>query len=313
MRLVFLGSPPFATSILARLASSPFRPDLVVTPPRRPRGRGRKLLPSPVAELAREEGLELLQPASVKDEGLMRHLAEFEADVFLVVAYGELLRQEFLDLPRIDCLNVHPSLLPRHRGASPIPAAILAGDRETGVSIQRVVLKLDAGDVLVQKRTEILPDETAGELAERLMVLSGEAVIEALEKVERGELDYTPQDPEGVTICRKLKKETGNVDWSLSAAELIRHVRAMNPWPLARTTLPGGKGLAVHRARAAEEAGPGMEPGALVVATDRCVVSTGSGTIELLEVQADGKRPMTGAEFLRGARLEAGDLLGAAG
>ena len=152
MKYVFLGSPPFAVSILAHLLDSPYRPSLVVTPPARRRGRGRKQAESPVAELADDVGIPLLQPETVRDPAVIERLAAEEADVFLVASYGEFLREEFLSLPREACLNVHPSLLPRWRGATPVQAAILAGDEETGTTIQRVVLELDAGDVLVQKR-----------------------------------------------------------------------------------------------------------------------------------------------------------------
>ncbi|MEW6071351.1 MAG: methionyl-tRNA formyltransferase [Planctomycetota bacterium] len=311
MRLVFLGSPPFATPVLGRLAASLFRPLLVVTPPGRPQGRGRKLVPSPVAALARAEGIDVCEPVSVRDEAVLARLRALAADVFLVVAYGELLRPEFLALPRIECLNVHPSLLPRHRGASPIPAAILAGDGETGVSILRVVRQLDAGDVLVQKTTAIQPGETAGELAGRLAELAGDVALEALAKVDRGELDWTPQDPARATLCRKLTKEAGRIDWSLAAVGLDRHVRAMNPWPLARTTLPAGTGLAVHRARPLAAPPPlGAPPGTILEAAGRLVVACGAGQLELLLVQADGKRPLGAAEFLRGARLATGERLG---
>ena len=178
MRLVFLGSPPFATPILRRLLDSAHRPDLCVTPPPRPSGRGRKLAGSPVADLAREHGVQLLQPESVRDEAFLDELRAVGADVFLVVSYGELLRQSFLDLPREVTLNVHPSLLPRHRGATPVPATILAGDRLAGVSIQRVVLELDAGDVLLAAETETGARETAGELGARLAELAGELVLQ---------------------------------------------------------------------------------------------------------------------------------------
>ena len=267
------------------------------------------MLPSPVAELAREAGIEVLQPESVRDEDFLTRLRARGADVFLVVAYGELLRQEFLDIPKIDCLNVHPSLLPRHRGASPIPAAILAGDRETGVSIQRVVLKLDAGDVLVQARTEIRPGETAGDLGGRLMELSADVTLEALDMVARNELHYTPQDPERVTFCRKLTKETGYIDWHRSAAELERHVLGMNPWPLARTMLPGGKkGLNVHRARARTDVDSDAAPGTILATDGELLVRSGGGALELVEVQADGKRAMVAGEFLRGARVAVGEM-----
>ena len=309
MRFVFLGSPPFATPVLERLLASRFRPELVVTPPSRPRGRGRRVTPSPVAELAGKKSVAVLQPDSVRDAGFLDQLRAVGADVFLVVSYGELLRQEFLDLARDECLNVHPSLLPRWRGASPIQAAILAGDRETGVSIQRVVLALDAGDVLVAQRTEILPDETAGELASRLAVLAGDVVLQAFEELASGEALFTPQEQAAVTVCKRLKKEHGPIDWTLAASALERHVRAMNPWPGAQTTLPDGKGLVVLRARV-RPAEPGREPGAILAARASLCIACGEGSLELVEVQASGKRPMVAADFLRGARLAEGQRLG---
>ncbi len=316
MRTVFLGSPPFATPILERLIGSHHRPELVVTPPARPRGRGRRVVPSPVAELARAAELPLLEPETVKDEAFLEALRAVDADVFLVVSYGELLRQSFLDLPREVCLNVHPSLLPRHRGATPVQAALLAGDEVTGVSIQKVVLELDAGDVLCARETRVLPGETAGELFERLAALSGDLAVEALDAVAGGDAVYTPQDPARVTHCRKLSKEDGRVDWARPAVELERHVRAMNPWPLAFTYLPGGAAggpgdkLALHRAQVLPRAGAAA-PGALLVARERLVVACGEGALELTEVQAAGKRAMPAGDFLRGARLEAGQVLGA--
>lgn len=315
MRLVFLGSPPFATPILERLAGSAFRPLLVVTPPERRQGRGRRLEASPLALLAQREGLELLQVPSVRPPEVLERLREAAADVFLVVSYGELLRQELLELPRLACLNVHPSLLPRHRGATPVQAAILAGDEETGVSIQRVVLELDAGDVLVQRRLAIRPGETAGELAARLAELSGEAVLEALAALERGTAVFTPQDPARATVCRRLAKEDGAIDWTRPAVELERHVRAMNPWPLATTALPDGTPLAVWRAQALPvglgSSGPGARPGEVLQAEHRLLVATGEGVLELLEVQAAGRRALSAELFLRGTRLAPGERLGA--
>ena len=318
MRFVFLGSPPFATPVLERLLASPFRPELVVTPAPRPRGRGRRIERSPVAALAEDAGVAVLQPRTVRDEDVLARLRAVEADVFLVVSYGELLRREFLDIPRLECLNVHPSLLPRWRGASPIQAAILAGDRHTGVSIQRVVLELDAGDVLAARRTAILPGETAGELAERLAVLAGEVVLEALEAVASDAAEFTPQDEGAVTLCKRMKKEDGRVDWARDAVELERLVRAMNPWPGARTTLPDGHELSIWRARVVApvpQAPPGADasPGTLLEAGARLTVACGlggSGALELLEVQAAGKRALAAADFLRGARLTAGERLG---
>jgi len=327
LRTVFLGSAPFATPVLAHLLGSRHVPSLVVTPPDRRSGRGRKLKRSAVATLAEEAGVALLQPESTRSPEFLERLASEEADVFLVVSYGELLREEFLSLPRIVSLNIHPSLLPRHRGATPVQAAILSGDEETGVSLQKVVLELDAGDVLASVRTRVEPGETAGELAERLADLSGPLAVEGLDAIAEDRARWVPQDPDGVTLCRKLDKESGRMDLGRSAEELARHVRAMNPWPMARTRLfeaPGGEGgadggdhgegreLAVLRAAAVD--GPdglaSATPGEIAAEEGRFLVATGAGWLELFEVQAAGKRALPADVFLRGARLGGGARLG---
>lgn len=280
-----------------------------MTPPGRPRGRGRRVEESPVAELAREAGVACIQPASVRDASLLELLRAAEAEVFLVVSYGELLRAEFLAIPREVCLNVHPSLLPRHRGASPIQAAILAGDRETGVSIQKVVLELDAGDVLSATRTEIRPGETAGDLAGRLAEISGDLVLDALRQVAAGTATYTPQDPGQVTFCKRLKKEDGLIDWSREAEHLERQVRAMNPWPGAYTLLPNGSKLAIWRAEVVA-VDAGHEPGTLLSTKGRLTVACGAGALELVRVQTEGKQALAATDYLLGARLAAGERLG---
>ncbi len=228
--------------------------------------------------------------------------------MILVASWGEILRPEFLALPRFAVLNVHPSLLPRHRGATPVQAAILAGDTHTGVTIQRVTTELDAGDLLVEKSVEIAPAETAGELLGRLALLGGEAAAEALDSIEDGTAVFRPQDASRATFCKRLTKESGRIDWRLPAEELERHVRAMDPWPAAYTTLPNGVPLTIWKARALPE--PAAAPGTVVDARDRLRVACGSGSLELLEVQSAGRRAMTAAEFLRGARLAPGERLG---
>jgi len=314
VRLVFLGSPPFATPVLARLVESRFRPLAIVTQPARAQGRGRRVAESSVAALARAHGIELLEPASVREPAVMARLAELAADVFLVVSYGEILRPELLALPRTVALNVHPSLLPRHRGATPIQAALLAGDEVTGVAIQKVAKELDAGDLLLVRETPIRPGETAGELAARLAEWSGELVLEALDAVAAGTARYVPQDAARATTCKKIQKEHGRLDWTRPARELEGRVRAMNPWPGAATTLPGGVELLVWRARAVEGGAEGAAtaPGTLLEAEKRLLVATGAGALELLEVQAPGKRPLPATDFLRGARLARGARLGPA-
>jgi methionyl-tRNA formyltransferase len=310
VRLVFLGSPPFATPVLERLVGSPFRPLAIVTQPARAQGRGRKVAESSVASLARAAGVELLEPETVRDPAVLARLAAFEPDVFLVVSYGEILRAEFLAIPRVVSLNVHPSLLPRWRGATPVPAALLAGDATTGVAIQQVARELDAGDLLLVKETPIEPGETAGELLARLAAWSGELVLEALARVEAGTARYEPQDATRATYCKKLTKEQGRIDWTRPAVELERLVRAMNPWPGAATRLPGGADLFVWRARALDA--PAAEPGSVLESSKRLVVAAGAGALELLELQLAGKRALPVADFLRGARLAPGQRLGQA-
>jgi len=309
VRLIFLGSPPFATPVLAALLRSPFRPLAVVTQPARAQGRGKKVAESAVAELARAAGVELLEPETVRDPAVLEKLRALAPDVFLVVSYGEILRAEFLAIPRLVSLNVHPSLLPRHRGATPVPAAILAGDAVTGVAIQKVAKELDAGDLLLVRETPIRDGETSGELLGRLSEWSGELVLEALALVESGEARYTPQEHARATYCKKLTKEHGRLDWTKPAVELERLVRAMNPWPGAATKLPNGTDLFVWRASVAD--GPAAAPGTILEASKRLLVSTGERALELTEVQLPGKRPLPAADFLRGARLEAGATLGA--
>jgi methionyl-tRNA formyltransferase len=310
VRLVFLGSPPFATPILARLLDSPFRPLAVVTQPARAQGRGRKVVESAVATLARSAGIELLEPESVREPAVHARLAELAPDVFLVVSYGEILKPEFLALARVVSLNVHPSLLPRHRGATPIPAALLALDEVTGVAIQKVAKELDAGELLLVRETPIRALETAGELAARLAEWSGELVLEALAAVASGSAHYVPQDHARATYCKKLERAHGRIDWQRPARELEGRVRAMNPWPGASARLSSGAELLIWRARALAQASESSQaPGTILEAAQRLVVATGAGALELLELQNPGKRVLPAADYLRGARLAVGERL----
>lgn len=308
MRTVFLGSPPFATPVLARLIESRHRPQALVTRPDRPRGRGRSLEASPLVELARAHGVEVLQPPDPHAPEVLEHLRALAPEVLFVASYGVILRPALLELGSHGALNAHASLLPRHRGASPIQAALLAGDSETGVSIQRIVEALDAGDVLLERRIPIGPDDTAGDLFARLAGLAGEAAVEALDLLEGGRARFTPQDPARVTVARKLRKEHGRVDWTRSAAELERFVRAMTPWPGARTLAPDGRELALLSVRVHPESGA---PGLVLEAGQRLLVACGAGSLELLELAPAGKRAMSAADWLRGYRLSTGQRLGA--
>jgi methionyl-tRNA formyltransferase len=227
-----MGSPPFAGPVFDALLACP-RHDVValVTRPDKPRGRGMKVEESPLVRAARARGVAVLQPERARGAEFVASLTALEPDVAVVASFGEILKQDVLDVPRHGCLNVHASLLPRHRGASPIQAAILDGDAETGVAVQRMVLALDEGDVVVERHTPIGAHETAGELLARLALLGGEAAVDALDRIESGTARFTPQDPARATFATKIKKEHGLVDWAKSALEIERLVRAFTPWP----------------------------------------------------------------------------------
>ncbi len=311
MRVVFLGSPPFATPILRRLLESPHEVLGLVTPPDRPRGRGRGVSRSELAILADEAGLPVLQPASTKDADFVAALAALGADALMVASYGEILRTDILELCPHGALNVHGSLLPRWRGASPIQRAVAAGDEETGVSIQRMVLALDAGDVLLARPTRIGPDETSADLFERLAALGAQAAVEALDQIESGAAEYTPQDASLITLAPKLTKEDGRIDFSLPPAAVSRHVRAMTTWPGARTRLPDGRDLVVLEAAPVEVAPrvPDAEPGTLLAGRGLVVQAEG-GAVRLRRLKPAGKGAMDDEAFLNGARLEPGQRLG---
>lgn len=262
-------------------------------------------------EVAREHGIPVLQPVTTKTPELPRELAAFEPEALLVASYGEILREDVLELAPRGAFNVHASLLPRWRGASPVQSAILAGDVVTGITIQRMVRALDAGDVLLARETPIDPDETAGELTARLAELGGECAVLALDALASDTAELTPQDEVRVTLAKKLTKEDGVVDWSRSAADVARRVRAVTPWPGARTTLPGGRELALLRTRVASEGEREGAPGTLLEARGGFRVAAGDGALELLLVKPAGKAAMEGAAFLRGARLAPGEVLGA--
>ena len=308
-----MGSPPFGVEVLRQLLGSSHEIVAVVTPPDRPRGRGRRTQISPLAELAEEwhEPIQLLRPVTTRDETFSASLAGLRPDALMVASYGEILRQPVLDLAPLGAFNVHASLLPRWRGAAPIQHALLAGDEETGVSVQRMVLALDAGDLVLSSKTPIDGDESAGELLARLAVLGGQVAVQALDLLEAGGTSFTPQDPAGVTLAPKLKKEDGALDWSESAESIERKVRAFTPWPGVHTTLPDGRRLGIRRARVNPEASG--NPGAVLADQGGfCVACGGGGALSLLEVQPEGKGPMDGEAFVRGARLDPDSRLGAA-
>jgi methionyl-tRNA formyltransferase len=293
MRTVYLGTSEFAVDVLDAVAATPHRPVLVVTRPDRPRGRGRKVQPPPVAERAALLGIETLQPDDVNAEEARAAIAAASPEAVLICAYGALLKEPLLS--EHEMLNVHPSLLPRWRGAAPIERAIESGDEETGVSIMRPTAEFDAGPVCLQRSEQIRPDDDYGSLAPRLAALGGELLIEALDT----QPPFREQPDQGVTYAEKIEREDRMLDPSLRAGELERRVRALNPHVGAYIELDSGERLGVRRARLAPGVN-GVAPGALQVDDSRLLYGASQGALELLELHPAGKRPMPAGDWLRG-------------
>jgi len=311
MKVLFLGTPHFAVPTLRRLSSSRHQILAVVTNPDRPRGRGRRLAAPPVKEAALELGLEVLQPASLKAADLSGQLASYGADIFVVVAFS-ILPRPLLAVPRLGCVNLHPSLLPAYRGAAPLIWALFNGEAETGITTFLLNPRMDAGDILLQERVSIGPDETAGELEERVQELGADLMVATLNQLEDGTASPRPQGEAGSSRAPKLSKEDGRLDWSWTTEALRNRVRGANPMPGAHTEWQAGP-LKVHRARAWHGSRTGA-PGDVLVADphEGLVVATGDGGLLLDQVQPAGKPRMEGAAFVLGHSISPGDRLGAA-
>jgi methionyl-tRNA formyltransferase len=301
-----MGTPGFALPALRRLAGSEYELAAIYTQPDEPVGRGRRLVPTPVKSLALDRGLTVRQPASLKEAGEVTWLAGLRPDVIVVAAYGQLLPQSVLDIPRSGCINIHPSLLPRHRGPSPMAAAILAGDEVTGVSIMLMDRGMDTGPLLAQRRQPVSAEDTTETLTDALAEVGADLLMETLPLWLAGRVVPQVQDNERATYSRVVTKEDGRMDWHLPALELWRRVRAFQPWPGCYTAWEG-KQIKVIQAVPLPgdgEAGRVVQPEGVPVG-----VQTGSGILGLLKVQLEGKRVVTGEEFIRGQRGFTGSLL----
>jgi methionyl-tRNA formyltransferase len=305
-RIVFAGTPDFALASLRALVESGRTPVAVLTQPDRPAGRGKKLTASPVKQYAVQHGIPVQQPVTLRDEQAAAELAALEPDVLVVAAYGLILPQAVLDIPRHGCLNVHASILPRWRGAAPIQAAILAGDAKTGISLMAMTAGLDCGPVFHIEELDIGPDETAGELHDRLAVLGGEALVARLDAILAGDVRAVPQDDTRATYAPKIDKQDARIDWSLPAREAARQIRAYNPFPGAYC-FHGDTRIKVWRATAVDR----QAPAGTVLQCDReaVVVASGEGALRLEELQLPGKRRVSAPEFagqldLNGQRLD---------
>jgi methionyl-tRNA formyltransferase len=307
MRIVFMGTPDFAVPVMTEILGQGHEIVAVYTRAPKPAGRGMDLRPSPVHALADKFGCPVFTPRSLRGDEAAELFRSHDADVAVVVAYGLILPPAILESPRLGCLNLHGSLLPRWRGAAPIQRAIMAGDRETGVMVMRMEEGLDTGPVGMAERVAITDDMNAGELHDRLSVIGADLMVRALAALARDSLQFTPQSEEGVTYAHKIEKAEARIDWTRDARSLHDHIRGLSPFPGAFFEADLGKGMErikVLRARPCDGAG---RPGEVL--DDALAIACGVGALRLLEVQRAGKAPMKAEEFLRGARLARGAQL----
>jgi methionyl-tRNA formyltransferase len=306
LRVVFAGTPDFSVPALEALVASNHTVVGVLTQPDRPKGRGRQITSGPVKAAALARGIPVSQPLSLKDQAGRAELEAWKPDVLIVVAYGLILPKAVLAIPRLGCINIHGSLLPRWRGAAPIQRAILAGDTVTGVTIMLMDAGLDTGPMLLKKEIPIGSTETGGSLHDRLSALGAPALLEALAGYAAGTLAPVPQPTEGVTYAAKLEKSEGLIDWRRDALEIDRQVRAFNPWPVAETRLDGEQ-LRIFDCSLPEKpqsATIDAEPGTITAVSDTGVtVQCGRGRLSLRELQRPGRRAVPVADFIRGIQL----------
>ena len=311
LKIILMGSGALACPLLEGILAAG-RDDVVavVTQPDRAGGRGLQCLPCALKPLAAGRGLPVFDPPNASEDSFVARMAALAPDVIVVASFGQFLKKNLLAVPRLGTINVHPSLLPKYRGASPIQWALANGDAETGVSVLYVTPKMDAGDLLAQERFPIAPDETYCTLEPKLAARGAEELVRVLDDFRAGRTQGVPQDEAQVTFARKLEKEDGRVDWSLPAETIRNRLRGFAPWPGAYTFLPGGMLLKIHEARPEAGAAPGAAPGTILEAAgEGPLVATGDGALRLTRVQPAGKKAMAGAAFLCGHRLRAGERM----
>ena len=312
MKIIFMGTPDFAVAALDALCRDGREVILAVTQPDRQKGRGRKVIQTPVKVCAEKWGVPVFQPARIREAGAIEQIRSLEPDLIVVAAFGQILPQELLDIPRLGCINIHASLLPRLRGAAPIQWSVINGDTESGITLMQMDAGLDTGDILFQESVPIGPQETGESLYDRLAQLGGEMIVKYLPAIEAGDIHPVPQQDSLSTYAPMLKKEMGEIDWTMPAGQIEQRMRGMLPWPGAYTTL-GGHILKIWRARVQTDVQvpAGTSPGTVLYTDKKTIcVAAGQGALELLEVQAEGKKRMETDAFLRGTKVSAGDVLG---
>ncbi len=306
MRIVFMGTPEFAVPSLKALCDHGYEVVGVFTQPDRPKGRGNKVIPSPVKQLALERGIPVFQPLRIRRDGV-EDLKALAPDLCVTAAFGQILSQEILDIPALGTINVHASLLPRHRGSAPINWAILQGDDMVGVTTMMTDRGIDTGDMLLKAETPYLPGETAGELTLRMAELGARLLVDTLRRLEAGTLERIPQDHASMTYDPMLTKEMGVIDWTHGAKDIVNRIHGLNPWPGCSTAMEGGR-LKLLRAEVTDGVG---QPGEILTADPKAglVIAAGEGAVRIIQLQAPGGKPMNSKDYLRGHPMAAGTVL----
>ena len=312
VNLIFCGTPQFAVPTLEKLIEEKFTVELVLTNPDQPKGRGYERKASPIKQVAEKAGLVVFHPVKLKDAFTQRFLRQLRPKAIVVVAYGHIIPSWMIELPQLGCVNLHASLLPRYRGAAPIPWTIIRGERTTGVTTMKIDSGLDTGDILLQREIEVREDDTTETLSERLSVLGAEVMIETLRRLQRDQIQPRPQDHQRATLAPLLKKEDGRINWSLTAQEVARRARGLRPWPGAYTSFRG-KNLHIWNATEAGSQAPvkaqiAGQPGTLIAQDRKLFVACGGGTmLEVKEVQLEGRKRIAARDFLNGVHLATGE------
>ena len=309
MKVVFKGTPDFSVGTLEALVEAGYEITGVVTQPDKPKGRGKQMMPTPVKEAAEKHGLPVYQPRRVRDAEAIEEIRKMEPDVIVVVAFGQIIPKEILDMPKYGCINVHASLLPKYRGAAPIQWAVINGEKVSGVTTMRMDEGLDTGDMILKEEVTLAPDETGGSLFDRLAEVGAKLAVQTLQALEDGTAEFTPQDHEKATQVGMIKKSFGEMDFTKSAVELERLIRGLNPWPGTYTEYQG-KTLKIWGATV-EDGGDPSKAGTIVnVKKHSFGIQTKDGILVPTEIQLEGKKRMTAEAFLCGVSLEEGTVLG---
>ncbi len=310
MKIVFMGTPDYAATALEAILQAGYEVTGVVCQPDKPKGRSGALAACPVKECALKYNLPVFQPERIKRPEAVAELKKFPADVFVVAAFGQILSEEILTMPKYGCINIHASLLPKYRGAAPIQWCIVDGEKETGVTIMQMDAGIDTGDILFTKKVEITEEETGGSLFDKLSQAGAELIVEALPKIEAGEVNPVKQDEALSNYARMLKKEDGRINWKRPAEEIGRQVRGMDPWPSAYTYYKG-KQFKIWKAQAVDGGTEGLQPGTIAQIEKQGIwIACGSGMLQVTEAQLEGKKRMSAADLMNGRSLEMNERLG---